>query len=111
MAKTKPDPGADYRAAKQAVTDHLRVLATAELAVVEWLRALGSPVAAIEAAAAPTHPEHLALLAAVQRAEVDVAWCRALVVACGEVVKGCKFETVPNDRAALRHPVEIVEGT
>lgn len=57
--------GADYRAAKAAVGVALRRQHDAELSGVN-----------------------------VAQRVADVAWCRALVVACGEVYKGCTFAEV-----------------
>ncbi|MFZ5863023.1 MAG: hypothetical protein ACOYXR_09315 [Nitrospirota bacterium] len=91
--------GADYRHAKQAVTDHLRKQSLVELERVDWLnRHRGLPPDALYdiETGDPTHPELVELYAAVEQAVADVAWCRSLVVACGEAFKGCRFEDVPN---------------
>lgn len=62
--------GADYRGAMASVAAHRKIQADAELARLRTGIDDGS----------------------VARAKADVDWCRALVLACGEVVKGCTFE-------------------
>lgn len=89
-----PDAGEDYRAAKAAVVEHVRRWADAEIALVDWLRTkrgVPSHVLFDRATGEPLDSEHRALSEAVDKAEADSIWCRGLVVACGEVVKGCTF--------------------
>ena len=66
------DPGADYRAAKAELPKILRRMADAELA------------AHRAGVSTKDDPE-------VTRLNADAEWCRALIVACGEVVKGVPF--------------------
>lgn len=91
--------GAQYREAVASVPAHLRVQSDAELAVADWLRAhRGVPTDVLydRATGAALDPELAALETAVVKAAADVAWCRCLVIACGEAVKGVKFEDVPD---------------
>jgi hypothetical protein len=93
------DLGAQYREAKAAVVEHVRAWGTAELALVAWLKAKrGVPAHLLYDAktGGALDPELATLERAVRKAEADVAWCRALVIACGEAYKGCAFEDVPN---------------
>ena len=80
--------GVAFRAAMASVPAHLRKQSDAELARIAWLQA--NPDGAAD------DPVLVALTAAMLKAEADVAWCRGLVIACGEAVKGCRFEDVPN---------------
>ena len=64
------DPGADYRAAKAELPRILRRMAQAEIDA--------------HRAGVKSDPE-------VARLHADAEWCRALIVACGEVVKGVPF--------------------
>lgn len=66
--------GADYRAAVAAVGAHRKTQVDLELV---WART-----------------QDPADLAAAQKAEADVNWCKALVIACGEKFKGESFDTV-----------------
>lgn len=97
MSKQTPDPGADYRAAKQAVAEHVAAWAAAEQARHRWLRSRrGVPPHVLydRHTGAPLDPELAALEEAEAKARADVDWCRALVIACGEVVKGRSFAEV-----------------
>ena len=80
--------GVAFRAALASVPAHLRKQSDAELARIAWLQANPD--------GSPDDPVLVALTAAMHKAEADVAWCRALVIACGEAVKGCRFEDVPD---------------
>ena len=91
------DPGSEYRHAKEAVVVHVGRWAAAETAVVEWLktkRGVPSHLLYDPETGDPRDPELAALLEAEAQAERDVTWCKALVVACGEVVKGRSFDEV-----------------
>lgn len=89
--------GVDYREAMAAVTVHLRRQADAEVAQIEWLkRHRGVPAHVLYDAdtGEPLDPELVDLEEAIRAAEADGAWCRALVIACGEAVKGETFDDV-----------------
>lgn len=89
------DPGVQYRAAKAAVVDHLVAWADAESALHLWLKTKrGVPRHVLYDAKTgdPLDPELKALEAAVADAEAGYQWCRGLVVACGEQVKGRSFD-------------------
>lgn len=89
------DLGAQYREAKAAVTDHLVTWADAESALHLWLKAKrGVPRHLLYDAQTgdPLDPELQSLEAAVADAEAAYQWCRGLVVACGEQVKGRSFD-------------------
>lgn len=93
----KKDPGVDYREAKAAVAEHLKAWADAELAKVTWLkRKRGVPTHVLYDP--KTGEARDAELRALEQAEVDAhadyEWCKALVVACGEIVKGRSFDNV-----------------
>ena len=91
--KKKPDLdalGAQYREVKESIATHRRRQAEAEVEHSRLIRRLG-----------PSHPDIQAAWAAVEQAARDVAWCRALTVACGEAYKGVPFDQVPNDQAAI----------
>lgn len=91
------DLGADYREAKAAVVDHLVSWADAESALHLWLRSKrGVPRHKLYDAETgdPLDPELKALEDAVDTAEAGYQWCRGLVVACGEKVKGRTFDEV-----------------
>ncbi len=97
--------GADYRDAKASVGPHRRVLADAELARADWLRRHRAvPAGDLYDATTgdPIAPELVALSDAIAAAAADVDWCRALVLACGEVVKGVSFEDAVTDPATIR---------
>lgn len=87
------DLGADYRAAKAAVGTHRRILAEVELERQAWLKQRrGVPFHLLFGAdGEPTDPDLIALSERVDEAHADVDWCRALVVACGEAIKGETF--------------------
>lgn len=82
--------GAQYREATAAVSAHLRKQADAELAVAAWLKAhRGIPSNVLYTPTGePLDPELQALEEAVAKAELDVAWCAAVVVAAMEAYKG-----------------------
>lgn len=97
MAKKEPDLGQQYRAAKAAVGDHLRKWGDAEQALVAWLRAkrgVPSHVLYDATTGAPLDPQLAELEQAVTDAETDYRWCKALVVACGEAIKGASLDEV-----------------
>ena len=75
-----------FRAAMASVPAHLRKWSDAELARAAWSQA--HPEATVN------DPAFVELTAAMLKAEADVLWCRALVIACGEAVKGCRFEDI-----------------
>jgi hypothetical protein len=77
--------GVDYRDAKQAIGDHRRLQAEAEVELGRLLQANRGR---------HDTPEITAARAAVDKAVADVAWCQALVIACGELFKGTPFEEV-----------------
>ena len=104
------DLGAQYRAAKRAVEDHVRRWAEASQARQRWLKAhrhvpaseLFDPVTGD-----PLDPELLELLEAEEKEYRDSEWCRGLVIACGEAIKGRPFEELlGQDRAAAVAEVE-----
>jgi hypothetical protein len=89
--------GAQYREAKASVPAHLKRQADAEIAVAEWLkthRGVPADVLYDRTTGEPLDPELRALEDAVEQAQADVAWCRGLVVACGEAYKGRPFDEV-----------------
>lgn len=108
-----------YREAKDAVVAHRRVQAGAELALAHYLRERrGVPRDRLYGPdGAPKTATLANLEAAVDQAHADVQWCRALVVACGEQVKGEPFERAVerNDegrstaRAGLGHALAVLE--
>lgn len=73
------DPGADYRSAKQAVVAHRRRQVAIETERIGLIRS--------RADLADVDSRLAAVIA-------DVDWCRALVVACGETVKGESLDDV-----------------
>lgn len=89
--------GEQYRAARASIVEHLDVQRQAERAHAR----------AIKAGADPGQVEEL--LAACHKAEADVVWCRALTVACGEVVKGESFATVLKRHAERAHKATNVK--
>lgn len=114
MAKKKPDPGVAYREAKAALPGLTRAWADAELAKVTWLKAKrGVPAHVLYDAKTgdPLDPELKALEAAVDTAEAGYQWCRGLVVACGEAVKGRSFDEVVASQGARPNPRDLVETT
>ena len=82
----------DYRAAKAAVGAHRIVQHKAAVARVQWLQQ--HPVEGLydPQTGAPIHPELAELTEAVAKAAADVEWCRGLVIACAEVVKGHPYD-------------------
>ncbi len=89
--------GVQYREAKASVPEHLRRQHAVEVAVVDWLKAhRGVPDHELydRETGAALDPELVALEAAVEQAQTDVQWCRALVVACGEAIKGRPLDDV-----------------
>jgi len=103
MAKKKPDqskrpdPGVAYREAKAALPGLTRAWADAELAKVTWLKAKrGVPAHVLYDAKTgePRDPELRDIEAAEAQAHTDYEWGCALVVACGEDVKGRSFAEV-----------------
>lgn len=89
--------GAQYREAKDSVPAHLRKQHAAEMAVVDWLKAhRGVPADELydRISGEPLDPELARLEQAVKQAEADVLWCRAVVVACGEQIKGRPLDEV-----------------
>jgi hypothetical protein len=106
--------GAQYREAKASVPAHLKVQADAELARVAWLKAhrgVPSDVLYDRDTGEPLDPELRALEAAIVQAESDVAWCRGLVVACGEAIKGRPFEEVVAAQQPLLTRSEVLART
>lgn len=76
-----------YRDAKASVVTHRRFQQAAEVAVIRYQQQ------------ARQNPAELArLVAARDKAVADVRWCQALVIACGEVVKGCTFDEANGSR-------------
>ena len=69
-----------YREAVASVVEHRLVQHAAELAVLRY-KPQGDD-----------DPRVAELVAARDKAVADVRWCQELVIACGEVVKGCTFE-------------------
>ena len=95
--------GADYRHAKLAVVSHRVAEAAADQALKSWRRARrGVPSHELydRATGEPLDPEHVELEAASAKASADVLWCKALVIACGEVVKGVTFAEAARRRSA-----------
>lgn len=91
------DVAAQYREAKAALPAHVEAWGAAEQALLDWLRAhRGVPSNKLydPKTGDPVDPEHQALEAAVTRAFEDQLWVRALIVACGEAVKGEPFDDV-----------------
>lgn len=79
------------REAVASVAPHLKAQADAELALGAWLKAhRGVPAHVLydRETGAPLDPALAALEAAAHRAETNVRWCRAVVVACVEEFKG-----------------------
>lgn len=100
--------GAHYRAAKDAVTDHLRKQATLELELAAYLKTVrGVPADMLydPDTGAPTDPQLAQLEAACEQAQTDVAWCEALVVASGEEYKGVPFDVIAASNDAHRSKV------
>lgn len=95
------DRGRDYQDAKASVGAHRRIQADAELAVARWLRKKAHMRGAdlYDADGNAKHPELVALIEARTAAMADVQWCRSLVVACGEAVKGQSFAEVMEGHA------------
>jgi len=112
------DLGAQYRAAKEAVTEHVRRWAEAGIAKHRWLKKhRGVPAHKLydPKTGEPVDPELAALEAAERQAHADSEWCRALVVAIGEQIKGQPFEELVKPRpvvdlsdAVPAKPVEVV---
>lgn len=106
--------------ARAAVVAHRRLQADAETAVGRWLRGKrGVPSHLLyRDDGSPRDRELLALHARVDREQANVQWCRALVVACAEAVKGEPFETVvarnaenrPQMADAMDRARRLVEG-
>ncbi len=89
--------GAQYREAKASVPDHLRRQGLLELERLAYLKTLrGVPVDELydRQTGAPLDPKLADMEAAIEQAQADVAWCRGLVVACGEAYKGESFADV-----------------
>lgn len=114
--------GAQYRDALNAVGPHRRRLADAELRRLEWLkRHRGVPAQLIydSQTGDPTDPELVALDAGVAKARADVEWCRAVVVAAGELYKGESFAVVvarneahrPAASKSRNHAMQIIGAT
>lgn len=85
------DLGAEYRAAKAAVTDAVRRWAEAGIAKHRWLKKhRGVPAHKLydPKTGEPVDPELAALEEAERQAHADSEWCRALVIAIGEQIKG-----------------------
>ena len=83
--------------ANQAKISMYREQIAAEVARLDWLKAhRGVPAEVLydRETGEALDPELRALEDAVTRAEADVAWCRGLVVACGEAIKGRPFDEV-----------------
>lgn len=102
------DPGVVFRAALAAVPAHLKVQSDAELALSAWLlahRGVPSDLLYDCASGEPLDPDLARLERAVDGAVADVAWCRAVVVAAGEVVKGEPFGVVAARNEAHRHKI------
>lgn len=105
------DLGAQYRAAKAAVTEHLARWSDACQAKAAWLRAhrhLPAHVLFDRDTGEPLDPELRELHDDVSEAEAAYWWCRALVVAVGELIKGKPFEEVLAEQQRHRTPDEIV---
>ena len=98
------DAHEDYRAAKAAVIEHRRRQAAAELELHAWLQQRRGipPHELYDRAGQPKDPAHAAMEAKVSKAVDDTNWCRALVIAAGEVAKGRKFADLIRDRADAR---------
>jgi hypothetical protein len=94
---------AAYREAKAAVGDHRAKQAAAELAVHAYLKSKrGVPPHLLYGDDGEPIDRTLAALTAERdKATADVRWCQALVVACGEVVKGCTFEEATKSKIDL----------
>lgn len=89
--------GRQYREAKAAVPAHLVTQAAAEMAHAAWLKAhrgVPSHVFYDRETGEPLDPELVQLEAAMRQAERDVRWCQAVVLACGELVKGEPLDVV-----------------
>lgn len=87
------DAGADYRHAKAAVPAHRRVQADLEAELVTYLRSKRDVPRhrLYDKSGKPTDRRIADLTKQIERAAADVAWCKGLVIACGEVVKGEPF--------------------
>ena len=98
MAKVDLDKlGAQYREAKQSVTDHLQRQARLELerlAYLKTLRGVPSDELYDRESGAPLDERLRGMEAAIDAAQADVAWCEGLVIACGEAYKGVPFAEV-----------------
>lgn len=102
------DPGARYREAKAALPVHVAAWGAAERALNDWLRThRGIPSDRLydPKTGDPIDPQHRDLEAAVIRAYNDQLWVRALIVACGEAVKGEPFDDVFARNEAGKHRV------
>ena len=117
MAKVDLDKlGAQYREAKQSVTDHLRrqgLLELERLAYLKTLRGVPSDELYDRQTGNPLDPRLRDMEAGIEKAQTDVAWCQALVIACGEAYKGESFAEVlkrhePNGRTADGAADEVV---
>lgn len=105
--------GAQYREAKASVPAHLQRQHAAEMARLDWLKAhrgVPSDVLYDRETGEALDPELRALEDAVTAAEADVAWCRGLVVACGEAYKGESFADVVARNEANRHLIDAARA-
>lgn len=103
--------GAQYREAKASVPAHLKRQADAELARTAWLkkhRGVPSHVLYDRTTGEPLDPELRDMEDAIAAAERDVAWCRGLVVACGEAYKGESFDEVIAAQKPRPTPTEVL---
>ena len=101
--------GAQYREAKASVPAHLQRQHTAEVSRLQWLKAhRGVPTDVLydRTTGEPLDPELRALEDAVTQAQADVAWCRGLVVACGEAYKGESLADIAARNEANRHLID-----
>jgi hypothetical protein len=95
--------------ARGAVAPHLRKQADAEIARARWLkrhRGIPSELLYDRTTGDAIDPELVALEVAVAGAEVDVAWCRAVEVACVEELKGMTLEELMARNEANRPRVD-----
>lgn len=113
MAKQKPDLGAQYREAKDAIPVHRKRWADAERAYVDWLKAhrhVPSSRYLDPVTGEPTDPELIALASALERAASDDQWVRGLIVACGEAIKGRPFAEVLASQGQRPDPTAVIDG-
>lgn len=96
---------AAYREARDAVAPLRRRQAEAETAMAGWLRrhrGVPSHVLYDAETGRPLDAELAALERAVDVASADVRWCRAVEVACAELVKGEPLQAAIDRNAAHR---------